>query len=139
MERLTEPQTWFIVFDRSYGGQGWWKPLLHREFQHVLLYRDMGDHVIQYNPLSHATAILVHPFSIDDVLASEIERGVTAILSYTVYYGAIYKRVPIEIHTCVSAAKRLLGIRSRLMTPKALYHELIKAGAHIIKPFAIIN
>lgn len=137
MERLTEPQTWFVVFDRSYGGLGWWKPFISKKFQHIILFRDMGGYVLQYNTLSHMTGILIHPFSIDDVLASEIERGVTAILSHTVYYGALYKRCYIEPHTCVSGAKRLLGIRSRLITPKALYHELIKAGAHVIKPYCV--
>ena len=137
MERLTDPQTWYVVLDRSHEGRGWWKPFLHKQFQHVILYCDMGGFIIQYNPLSHATAIMKHEISMEALLLHEVQRGVTAILSYTVYYGAIYKRAYIEPYTCVSAAKRLLGIRSRLFTPKALYHELIRAGALVIKPYCI--
>jgi hypothetical protein len=77
--------------------------------------------------------MLTHPMTLEDVVKSELGRGVTAILSHTVYYGGIYKRSYIEPYTCVSAVKRVLGIRSRLFTPKALYFELLKAGALPIK------
>lgn len=140
MERPTETQTWFVVFDRSHGRNAWWKPFTHKKFQHVYLFREFREFrelTMQFNPLSHLTAIMVHDVGVMDVINGEIERGVTAILSYTVYSGAVYKTAHLEPHTCVSAVKRVLGLRSRLITPKALYHELIKAGAHVVKPYCV--
>lgn len=136
MERYTESQTWVIVFDRCYGNH-WWKFLLHPAFQHVHLVKDNRDYALMVNSFQHVMAIKEYPNTLESFLTQEIQQNPTAILQYTVHYGAHYKPGYIEPLTCVSVAKRLLGIRSRLLTPKALYHELIKAGAIIIKPYTI--
>lgn len=136
LERFSESQTWVIVFDKCYS-KHWWKHLLHPAFQHVFLMRSIGDETLIVNSLSHITAISHSTASIEDYLASA--QDCTAILMLTVHYGSHYKVAPMDILTCVSVAKRILGIRSHLITPYALYKELIRAGATIIKPFAIIN
>lgn len=82
-------------------------------------------------------AIREYPNTLEDIIAQELAQNPTAILMMTVHYGSHYKLMPLELLTCVSVAKRVLGIRSRLITPKGLYHELIKAGAVIIKPYCI--
>ncbi len=136
MERYTDSQTWVIVFDRCYG-RHWWKFLLHPAFQHVHLVKDNRDYALMVNSFQHVMAIKEYPNTLESFLTQEIEQNPTAILQYTVHYGAYYKPNYLEPLTCVSVAKRLLGIRSRLLTPKALYHELIKAGALVIKPYTV--
>lgn len=137
MERYTDSQTWVIVFDRSYGARKWWHCFLHPQFQHVHLLRDNRDYCLMINSFQHVMAVREYPNTLEDIMQQEIAQNVTAILQLTVHYGSHYKPAPLELLTCVSMAKRLLGIRSRLITPKALYHELIKAGAFVIKPYCI--
>lgn len=135
MERYTDSQTWLIVFDKTYGlKRRWW---LHRDFQHVHLIRDNRDFCLMVNSFAHVMAVKEYPNSLVDIVQQEIAQNPTAILQYTVHYGSHYKPAPIELLTCVSVAKRILGIRNRLVTPKQLYHELLKAGAEVIKPYCI--
>lgn len=138
MERFTDNQTWIVVFDKCHGDGRWWHKLLHPKFQHVHLMRDIQEGSLIISPLIHIIAIKELTNSLLDLTNQESARDVTAILQFTVHYGAQYKPAFIEPLTCVSIAKRVLGIRSRLFTPKQLYHELIRAGALVIKPYSII-
>lgn len=137
MERYTDSQTWFAIFDKCHG-KYWWKYLLHPQFQHVHLVRDNRDYALMVNGFAHAMAVREYPNTLEDFLKQEIEQNPTAILQLTVHYHSHYRPFPIEIHSCVSIAKRLLCIRKRIYTPKALYHEMIKAGAVIIKPYVVL-
>lgn len=110
---------------------------MHRDFQHVHLVRGSNGKALMINPFVHVMAIREYDNTIESFLLQEAEQNPTAILQLTVHYGSHYKPAPMELLTCVSVAKRILGIRNRLITPKALYHELIKAGAIIIKPYCI--
>lgn len=134
MERYTDSQTWLIVFDRSLGNN-WWSRVLHPLFGHVHLLRESRGHTLMVNSMAHIMAVREYPNSLPDIIAQEMAQNPTAILQYTVHYGAHYKPAPIELLTCVSVVKRILGIRTRCFTPKGLYHEMIKAGALILKPY----
>lgn len=135
MERYTDSQTWFVIFDKCYGlKRRWW---LHRDFQHVHLLRDNRDFCLMVNSFAHVMAIKEYPNTLDDIIQQELAQNPTAILQYTVHYHSHYRHGFIEPLTCVSVAKRILGIRRRLLTPKSLYFELIRAGAMIIKPYTI--
>jgi hypothetical protein len=133
MERYTDNQTWYIIFDKSYTKRRWW---LHKDFQHVHLVRDNRDFALMVNSFAHVMAVREYPNSLEDFIAQELSFNPTAILQLTVHYGSHYRPAPIELLTCVSVAKRLLGIRHG-KTPKQLYHELIKAGALVIKGYTI--
>ena len=137
MERYTDSQTYYIVFDQSYSGLRWWHFFLHKKFRHVHLLRDNRDYCLMINSFAHVMAIREYPNTLMDVVQQELAQNPTAILQYTVHYGSHYKPNYIEPLTCVSVAKRILGIRSRLITPKQLYHELLRAGAIPIKPYCI--
>ena len=143
MERLTNTQIYYVVFDKCHGKE-WWDWFLHPRFQHVRMYTASGgghNHSghIAINPLAHTLSIADNAISVTDMISHEIEQGCTAVLQFTVHYGACYKYAHVEPLTCVSLAKRVLCIRRRwLLTPKALYHELIKAGAVVIKPYTIV-
>lgn len=136
MERFTDSQTWVIMFSPSTSGLKWWHLLLHRQFRHVLLLREINGKCVVVNALAHVMAVKEYDMTVFEAMQRE-HGNVTAILQYTVHYGAHYLPARIEPLTCVSVAKRLLGIRSRLITPKALYHELIRAGAIVLKPYTI--
>lgn len=136
MERFTDSQTWLVVFDRAHGGMKWWHFLLHPSFRHIALWRDINGTAVCVNSLSHVMAIKEYPNSICDIVQQELKQNPTAILQYTVHYGSHYLAMPLEPLTCVSVAKRILGIRGPV-TPKGLYHELIKAGAIALKPYCI--
>ena len=138
MERYTDSQTWYAIFDRSHGGRTWWKLFLHPAFQHVHLVRDNRDYSLAVNSFRHVMAVREYPNTIEDFLQQELAQNPTAILQMTVHYGSYYKECPIDILSCVSVAKRLLGIHSRLLTPKQLYHEMIRAGATVIKPYCVL-
>lgn len=137
MERFMESQTWIVVFDKCHG-RDWWTRFLHPKFQHVHMLRDNRDYCLMVNCFSHVLAVREYPNTLEDIVKQETLQNPTAILQYTVHYSSHYKKGYIEPLTCVSLAKRLLGIRSRLITPKALYHELIKAGAIVIKPYYVV-
>lgn len=134
MERFVEAQTWVIMFGPSMSGLRWWHLVLPRQFRHVSLARDINGKCLSVNPLAHVMAIKEY----DETLLEFVQRQApysTAILQYTVFYGAHYRPACIEPLTCVSMAKRLLGIRKRLVTPKGLYRELLRAGALTLKPW----
>lgn len=139
MERYLDSQTWIVVFDRSYASLKWWHRLLHPQFQHCHLLRDNRDYCLLVNCFQHSFAIREYPNTLEDIVSQELEQNPTAILQMTVHYGSYYKQLPFELLTCVSVAKRLLGISTRVFTPKGLYHEMIRAGAIIIKPYTIIR
>ena len=90
------------------------------------------------NSFAHVMAIREYPNTLDDILQQELLQNPTAILQMVVHYGSHYRPGFIEPLTCVSVAKRILGIRRRLLTPKQLYHELIRAGALVIKPYSVL-
>lgn len=137
MERFKDSQTWYVVFDTSTSGN-WWTRLLKKEFRHVLLWREIEGGCICINPLAHVFAVQYYANAkLDDMIRQELEQGCTAILSQTVHYSSFYHIQPIEPFTCVTVAKRMLGIRKRIITPFALYREMVKMGATIIKPFTI--
>lgn len=133
-ERLTDVQTWYVVFDVSRGGS-WFAKLLPWDFQHVILFRESAAGSLMLNPMSQLIAVKEYEINIIDVIRQEIEQGVTAVLQYTVYAGAHYKGWPPEPMTCVSIAKKVLGIRAWVFTPYGLYKELLRAGAIAIKPY----
>ena len=137
MERLTDSQTWIVVFDKAFGGIKWWHFFLHPRFRHVFLVKDNRGYCLMVNSMSQALCIKEYPNSLCDFIQQELAQNPTAILQYTVHYHSHYRPSPIEPITCVSVAKRILGIRTRLFTPKRLYHELIRAGAVVIKPYSI--
>lgn len=137
MERFTDSQTWLIIFDQCHGTRRWWHWFLHPKFMHVHLVRDCFDGCITIAPLIHVFAVKEYENSLLDMIQQESARNPTAILQFTTHYGSHYKPAFIEPLTCVSVAKRILGIRSRLFTPKQLYHELIRAGALVIKPYSV--
>lgn len=136
MERYTDTQTWYAVFDKCHG-RHWWAHLLHKDFQHVHLLKDSRDNCLMINSFAHCMAIKEYPNTLVDIVQQEIAQNCTAILQMTVHYSSHYKHFPLEPLTCVSVAKRILGIRSRLVTPKALYHEMLRAGAIIVKPYCL--
>ena len=137
MERYADSQTWIAVFDRGYTGRKWWHCLLHPKFQHVHLLRDNRDYCLMVNSFLHVMAIREYPNTLEDILQQELAQNPTAVLQLTVHYSSHYRPAPFELLTCVSVCKRLLGIRYG-RTPKQLYHEMIRAGAIVIKPFAIL-
>jgi len=137
LERYTESQTWYIVFDRCYG-KAWWKWFLHPKFQHVHVARENRGNTLVVSSMAHVIAVREYANSIEDYMAQELAQNPTAVLMMTVHYGSFYKHAPIEPLTCVSVVKRLLGIDTRCLTPKKLYHECIKAGATVIKPYCIM-
>lgn len=136
MERYTDSITWYVVFDKCYARR-WWSYFLHKDFGHVHLWRQAQNQSIMINLLSHAMCVRHCDQTIEQAIENELAHGCTAILSHTVHYSAFYKPRPLEPITCVSVAKRLLCI-SKPITPKQLYHEMIEAGATIIKPFTIL-
>lgn len=138
MERFTDSQTWYIIFDKGYGPKGWWDLFLHPKFRHVHIVREINGQAVMVNQFLHALAVREYPNSIEDFITQELNQKPTALLQYTVHYGAHYLPSHIEPLTCVTVAKRILGIRKRILTPKALYHELIKAGAHVILPYCVV-
>lgn len=135
-ERLTDSITWYVVFDRCHTAP-WWSKLLHPKFGHVYLWRDAQNGSILINPLSHALCVRHCDQSIEAAIENEIAHGCTAVLQITVHYGSFYRPKRPELLTCVTLAKRILCIKHGV-TPKGLYHELIMAGATVIKPFAIL-
>lgn len=135
MERYTDSHTYYIIFDRCFG-RHWWSHFLHPKFQHVHLVRESGDKTLMINSFAHVMAVREYPCSIESFIEQELAQNPTAILQYTVHYGSHYQPAPLELLTCVSVTKRLLGIR-KSKTPKGLYHELIKAGAFVIKGYTI--
>lgn len=137
VERYTDSQTWIAVFDRSHGVRRWWHYLLHPQFRHVHMLRDNRGQCLLVNSFLHVMAVREYPNTLEDILQQELEQNPTAILQLTVHYGSHYQPAPLELLTCVSVCKRLLGIR-RGRTPKQLYHEMIRAGAIVIKPFAVL-
>ena len=137
MERFTDSQTYYVVFDQALGIRKWWHILLHPKFRHVFLMRDNSEGSLVINSMAHVIAIKQYPNSITNLVQQELAQFPTAILQYTVHYGSHYKENYIELLTCVSVVKRILGIRSHLITPKSLYHELLKAGAIAIKPYVV--
>jgi hypothetical protein len=136
--RLTDSITWYIVFDKC-RGRHWTSRFLHKDFQHVLLWRAAGEGSILVNPLSHACFIGHCEESVEDQLKNEALHGATAILSMTVHYGSHYKLYRPSLFTCVTIAKRILCLKSWRFTPRQLYTECIKAGAEIIKPWCITS
>lgn len=112
---------------------------MHPKFRHVHLLRDNRDHCLLVNCFQHTMAVREYPNTLEDIVAQELAQEPTAIVQLTVHYGAFYKPLPLELLTCVSIAKRLLCISTRVFTPKQLYHELVKAGATVIKPYTVIK
>lgn len=137
MERFTDSQTWIVVFDKCHG-QAWYRYFLHPKFGHVHLLREINGKCLMVNSFLHVLAVKEYPNTLCEMIQAEAERGVTAMVQFTVHYSSHYRPGYLEPITCVSVAKRILGIRRRLITPKALYHELIRAGALVIKPYVVL-
>lgn len=133
LEKYSDSMTWYVIFSPSYTKRRWW---LHPKFQHVHVVRDNDDRALMVNSFAHVMAVREYPCSIESFITQEAEQGCTAILQHTVHYGSHYRPAPIELLTCVSVTRRILGI-SRGKTPKALYRELLKAGALVIKGYTI--
>jgi hypothetical protein len=135
MERYTDVKIFYIVFDKAHT-RYWFRGLVHPKFQHVHLLTATGDgRTLMVNPMSHCLAVREYDNSIVDIVHQEINQHCTAVLQFTVYYGALYRPAIFEPISCVSVCKRVLGIRRRLLTPYQLYKELLKAGALAIKPY----
>lgn len=133
-ERFTESQTWYVVFNPSHG-RFWWSNLVNSKFQHVSMWREVEGGCIHINPLSHTIMVQFYAGSLEWFIKQELEQHCTALLSQTVHYGMLYQPSPVEIMSCVSVAKRLLGIRKRIYTPYGIYKEMLKMGAKIIQPY----
>lgn len=134
MERFTESQTWFVVFDGS-TERRWWNLFLAKDWRHVLLWRQAEEGVICINPLSHVMAVRWMPGKVEHYIQQEIEQQCTAVLSLTVHYSMVYDKQLLDWVSCVSIAKRILGIRKRVVTPYGLYKAMLKAGANRIYRF----
>lgn len=137
LERYTDSQTWYVIFDRSTGTRKWWSWFLHRDFQHVHVVRECGDSTLMINSFLHCMAAKEYPCDIFNFMQQELAQDPTAVLMITVHYGAHYKPMPLDLLTCVSVVKRLLCIRSRAITPMQLYRELLRAGATVVKPHCV--
>lgn len=136
MQRFRDSQTWFIIFSRSLNPR-WYSRLLHKDFQHVHLWRATGEGSLAVNQLSHCLAIRHVPDSIESIIEQELAYKPTAVLVHTVHYSSHYKLLHPEIHTCISTVKRILCMRGMFFTPKGLYKELLKAGAEAIKAWTV--
>jgi hypothetical protein len=134
MERFTDSQTWFAVFDGS-TERRWWNLFLHERWRHVLLWRQLDDGVLCINPLSHVLAVRHYTGAVEHYIGQEIEQKCSAVLSLTVHYSMVYERQLLDWVSCVSIAKRILGIRKRVITPKGLHKAMLKAGAQEIYHF----
>jgi len=137
MQRYTDSQTWYVVFTPCLGNH-WWKYLLHPKFQHVHMIRENRGDCLMVNSFAHCMAVREYPNSVFDIIQQELTQSPTAILQFTVHYGSHYRPFPMEIHSCVTVCKRLLGLRNRILTPKSLYHEMILAGAMVVKPYCVL-
>lgn len=136
MERFKDIQTYYVIFDKALGGVKWWHYFLNKDFRHIFLMRSLDSgNTLVINPMIHVISLKEYPNTITNMVSQESAQNATAILQYTVHYSSYYKPAPLELLTCVSVAKRVLGLQNRILTPKRLYHELIKAGAIVLKPF----
>jgi hypothetical protein len=134
MERFCDSQTWIVIFDKTYGCREWWHWFMKPEFRHVHAVRDCEGRALMVNSFSHVLGVKLYDMTLESYVEQELALTPTAILSYTVHYGAHYKNAPIEFLHCVSVVKRLLGLRGWFITPEGLYKEMLRAGALVIKP-----
>lgn len=126
MERFTDSRTWYVCFTPSHTKR-WWNLFLNTQFQHVMLLTEVEGGVLCVNPLVHCMAIKIYPGEVKNYISG-------IVLSRTVHYGMLYDKMPLMPMTCTTVASRVLGIKKRILTPKKLYDELIKAGANVIIP-----
>lgn len=131
MERYTASQTWYVVFDRT-TQRKWWSLFLDRDYGHVSLWLGCDDGCVWVNPLSHCVAIKRFESPVEEMLRQEAEQKPTAILARTVNYGMLWKPRLAEPLTCVSVAKRVLGVGGFVFTPKQLHRKLLTIGAEKI-------
>lgn len=112
----------------------WWLRILKPGFRHCFVALSDGGCWVVLDPLSHATAIAVHPPIPAGRLAAFYRgRGLAVV--------AVRPRIPPRRaapwrpYTCVEAVKRVLGIQDgRIHTPWQLYRHLTGPAAASVQP-----
>lgn len=133
MERFKESQIWYVAFLPRRLKFNWWHIFSHKHFGHVSLYRAAGNGVLNVDCLQHIAAARHFEMDIESAV-EQLLPGATAVMQVTVHYEAHYRSMAVEPLTCVTFAKRFLCIRNAwVQSPRALYRELLKAGAVVVK------
>ncbi len=103
-----------------------WLRILKIGFRHCFIVLESCGGWVIYNPLSHRTDIsVVEDDDVFDLIHLYRARGMRVVP--WVVRRPPKRSAPVGLYTCVEAAKRILGIHSRLViTPWNLYNFLKK-------------
>lgn len=118
----------------------WFHRFLHKKFRHVYLATPIqgGDKTLLIEPLQWGVRVDEIAAPVDQYIQAAAEGRGNAILHYVAGNANIDRYIPRGLFTCVTAAKSLLAVEGArgVITPLALYKELLIRGATVIKPFA---
>lgn len=117
---------WYIGFTAG-PRKRWFDIFSHKEFRHVLaLHFDPVCGVwIYFDVAVNGTFIRVFPAGAGEIscVIAQTARWLKVEVAQAVYPVGLWR------FYCVPAVKSLLGVRSCALRPKALYRDLVKAGA----------
>lgn len=119
-------ERWYIGFT-SRPRQHWFDLFTHRDYRHVVALR--FDPVcgvwIYYDVAVNGTVLQVYPqgSKIISAVIAEVPRWLAIDGQAGNYRFGLWRLY------CVPAVKSLIGLRSCALRPKALYRDLVKAGA----------
>lgn len=107
-----------------------WLRILRRGFRHVFIAQRVAGGWVTIDPLSTRMEVEFHPMDPETNLASWFTlRGHRVVSARMLCASEVPISLPLAPLTCVSVAKRVLGIRAaRILTPWQLYRHLTERG-----------
>ncbi|AUN31963.1 hypothetical protein [Niveispirillum cyanobacteriorum] len=113
-----------------------WLRILKRGFRHVFIAQRVVGGWVTIDPLSTRMEVEFHPMDPETNLASWFTLCGHRVVSAQVRGASeVPIGLPLAPLTCVSVAKRVLGIRvARILTPWQLYRHLTERGCPEYRP-----
>src|SRR5581483_3821694 len=125
------PRLWLVFFGEACG-RPWWARALRPGFRHVsaAAWFDRAERWIYFDPLSSGLHIEIDTHAGFGSRFAQLWRDSAAILR--VRAVPRQGRLP-PAFFCVGAMKALLGTRSRALSPRGLYRDLLREGAELVE------
>lgn len=130
---------YYVVFDKKrHNFFHWFDTFCTDEFSHCFILTDAGKNkTVKLEPMFGGTILRVIDMNTEAAIAEVLDKGVTAVLSYTLDTANLHKPTTRGILTCVSVVKAVLYIKDGrfVLTPFQLYKYLLHNDAEVVKPF----
>jgi hypothetical protein len=122
-----KPRIWIVFFGDT-PRRAWWANFLRPGFRHIaaVSWYPETERWVYFDPALRGTVIGVFTADQAPAMFDQLLARSTVVLRVASRHG---RGAAPAFPWCVGAVKSLLGVRSRALTPYALYRDLLAMGA----------